>query len=166
MFFPGSTIGNLTPDAALVFLREMAEMLGPGGRLILGSDLAKDREILELAYDDPEGVTAAFNKNLLVRMNRELDADADLDAWDHHAHYNAEEGRVEMHLVSRADQVLHVCGQAFNFRAGESIHTENSYKYSLGTLHQLAAEAGFQFHTRWLDPQGWFAVESYHVVSD
>jgi len=166
MFFPGSTIGNLTPQEAKQFLREMAEMLGPGGRLILGSDLAKDRAVLELAYDDPEGVTAAFNKNLLVRMNRELEADADLDAWTHRAFYNAHDSRVEMHLVSRKDQILHVFGEAFNFSEGEPIHTENSYKYAPGALPQLASEAGFQFQRRWTDPKGWFAVESYHVVSD
>ncbi|GAB5535677.1 MAG: L-histidine N(alpha)-methyltransferase [Rubricoccaceae bacterium] len=166
MFFPGSTIGNLTPDEAQDFLREMAQMLGPKGRLILGSDLAKDQAVLELAYDDPEGVTAAFNKNLLVRMNRELEADATLDAWTHRALYNATEGRVEMHLVSDRDQVLRVGGTAFSFSSGESIHTENSYKYEPGALHQLASEAGFQFRTQWTDPKNWFAVESYHVVSD
>lgn len=166
MFFPGSTIGNLTPDEAQAFLLDLAETLGPGGRLILGSDLAKDREILELAYDDPEGVTAAFNKNLLVRMNRELDADAELDAWAHRAVYDPDAGRVEMHLVSQRDQTLHVCGHSFSFSTGESIHTENSYKYASDALRQLAAEAGFQRHNRWTDPKGWFAVESYHVVTD
>ena len=166
MFFPGSTIGNLIPSEAQLFLQEIAAMLGPGGRLILGSDLAKDRATLELAYDDPEGVTSAFNKNLLVRMNRELGTDADLDAWAHRAVYNDEAGRVEMHLVSQMEQTLHVCGESFEFVAGETIHTENSYKYAPDALRQLAAQAGFQLHKRWTDPNAWFAVESYHVVPD
>ncbi|MEO0560043.1 MAG: L-histidine N(alpha)-methyltransferase, partial [Bacteroidota bacterium] len=166
MFFPGSTIGNLTLPEAQGFLREIATMLGPEGRLILGADLEKDKAVLELAYDDPEGVTAAFNKNLLVRMNRELGADANLDAWAHRAMYNEDRGRVEMHLVSRAEQTLTVCGRPFHFEGGETIHTENSYKYTPTAMRQLAAKAGFRFHKRWTDPKAWFSVESYHVVSD
>ena len=165
MFFPGSTIGNLTPDEASEFFHDLAATLGPGGRLVLGSDLAKDASILERAYDDPEGVTAAFNLNLLARLNRELGADADLDAWTHRAVVNEAEGRVEMHLVSAVDQTLHICGRAFPFQAGESIHTENSYKYPLGGLAETARQAGFTLHKRWTDPDAWFAVESYRLPS-
>ena len=166
MFFPGSTIGNLTPDEARQFFLDLAETLGPSGRLVLGSDLAKGSAVLEQAYDDPEGVTAAFNLNLLARLNRELASDVDLDAWRHRALFNDAESRVEMHLVSRKDQALTVCGQTFSFDTGETIHTENSYKYSPGRLAELAAEAGFQLRRRWTDPKEWFAVESYHLHHD
>ena len=166
MFFPGSTIGNLTPDEARRFFVDLAATLGPGGRLILGSDLAKDSAVLERAYDDPEGVTAAFNLNLLARMNRELASDADLGAWAHRAVFNAAESRVEMHLVSLRRQDLTVCGRTFSFNAGETIHTENSYKYSPGRLAELASDAGFQLRRRWTDPEAWFAVESYHLHLD
>ena len=163
MFFPGSTIGNLTPGEARTFFHDLAETLGPGGRLVLGSDLAKDPAVLERAYDDPEGITAAFNLNLLTRLNRELGADADLAAWRHRARFNAAESRVEMHLESRERQDLTVCGRTFSFDAGETIHTENSYKYAPGRLAELASEAGFQLRQRWTDPDRWFAVESYHL---
>ena len=163
MFFPGSTIGNLTPDEATQFFHDLAVTLGDGGRLILGSDLAKDPAVLEHAYADPEGVTAAFNLNLLARMNRELGSDADLGAWRHQARFNAEESRVEMHLESVERQDLTVCGRSFSFHPGETIHTENSYKYAPGRLAELASDAGFRLRQRWTDPNGWFAVESYHL---
>ncbi|HLA64509.1 MAG TPA: L-histidine N(alpha)-methyltransferase [Rhodothermales bacterium] len=158
VFFPGSTLGNFLPDEATAFLKQAGELAGPNGGLILGVDLKKDRAVLGVAYDDPEGVTAQFNKNLLVRLNRELGADFDVDAFDHHAPYNEAEGRVEMHLVSRYDQTVHLDGHAIPFRARESIHTENSYKYDLGELVPRAATAGLTLEGSWTDPAGWFAV--------
>lgn len=158
VFFPGSTLGNFLPDEAAAFLRKAAEIAGPGGGLILGVDLKKDPAVLNVAYDDPEGVTARFNKNLLVRLNRELGADFDVEGFDHHAPYNEAEGRVEMHLVSRRDQTVHLGGHAIPFRAGESIHTENSYKYDLGELVPRAATVGLTLEGSWTDAAGWFAV--------
>lgn len=163
VFFPGSTIGNFTPDEAQDFLRQVASVVGTGGSLIIGVDQVKDADVLERAYDDEEGVTAAFNLNLLRRINRELDADADLDAWAHEARWNETEHRIEMHLRSRLDQTLHVCGRPFSFQAGETIHTENSYKYGPDELAALAAPAGWRRADRWTDPRGWFAVEHYRL---
>ena len=126
VYFPGSTIGNFTPEAAVALLRQTARLCGPGGGLLLGVDLRKDPRVLEAAYNDRRGVTAAFNRNLLVRINRELGADFDVEQFAHHAFYNAAQGRIEMHLVSRRDQGVRVGGEAFSFAAGESIRTENS----------------------------------------
>ena len=161
VFFPGSTIGNFTPDEAERFLAQMGAVAGPGGAVLLGVDQKKDAAVLEAAYDDPEGVTAAFNLNLLRRMNRELGADADPDAWAHEARWNPAEGRVEMHLRSLRDQTLRVGGRPFSFRAGETVHTENSYKYGPDGLAAVAGRAGLRRTGRWTDPQGWFAVELY-----
>lgn len=159
VFFPGSTVGNFAPAETDAFLRHVVGVVGPGGALLIGADQRKDAEILRLAYDDPEGVTAAFNKNLLVRMGRELGADADLDAWAHEA--RVFEDRVEMHLVSRRAQTLRVCGQGFSFAPGESIHTETSTKYGPDTLAETAREAGLDRVRRWTDADGLFAVELY-----
>lgn len=159
VFFPGSTIGNFTPDEAVDFLRSAARVAGPGGSILLGVDQKKDPAVLGLAYDDPEGVTAAFNLNLLRRLNDELGADADPGAWAHEARYNADEGRVEMHLRSLTDQTLRVGGRAFTFGAGETVHTENSYKYDADGSAALAARAGLRRQRRWTDPRGWFALE-------
>lgn len=161
VFFPGSTIGNFTPDEAETFFRHAAGVVGQGGAILLGVDQKKDPSVLEAAYDDPEGVTAAFNLNLLDRLNRELGADADPESWAHEARWNETEGRVEMHLRSRTDQTLHVGDRAFSFRAGETIHTENSYKYAPDGLAEVAARAGLRRLDRWTDPHGWFAVELY-----
>ena len=161
VFFPGSTIGNFTPAEAEDFLRQMGGVAGEGGAVLLGVDQKKDPDVLWAAYDDPEGVTAAFNLNLLERLNRELGADADPDAWAHEARWNEAEGRVEMHLRSLADQTLHVGGRAFSFRVGETIHTENSYKYAPDGLAEVAARAGLRRQARWTDPRAWFAVELY-----
>ncbi len=161
VFFPGSTVGNFTPEDASRFFRQVAEVVGPGGSLLIGVDQIKDADVLERAYDDEEGVTAAFNRNLLRRINHELGGDADLDAWAHEARWNEAEHRVEMHLRSRTDQTLHVCGRAFSFETGETIHTENSYKYGPDGLEALAAPAGLSRVDRWTDPRGWFAVEHY-----
>ncbi|HEX8385648.1 MAG TPA: L-histidine N(alpha)-methyltransferase [Rubricoccaceae bacterium] len=159
VFFPGSTVGNFTRAETDAFLRHVVGVVGPGGALLIGADQRKDAGTLQLAYDDPEGVTAAFNTNLLVRINRELDGDADLDAWAHEA--RVFEDRVEMHLVSLRAQTLRVCGRGFSFVPGESIHTETSTKYGPETLAGIAAEAGLVRERRWTDADGWFAVELY-----
>ena len=161
VFFPGSTIGNFTPAEAERFLARMGGVAGEGGAVLLGVDQKKDPDVLWAAYDDPEGVTAAFNLNLLERMNCELGADADPGAWAHEARWNEAEGRVEMHLRSLIDQTLHVGGRAFSFRPGETVHTENSYKYAPDGLAEVAARAGLRRQARWTDPRGWFAVELY-----
>ncbi len=142
-FFPGSTIGNFTPDEATALLRRIAKTLGPGALFLAGVDLKKDESVLHAAYNDGEGVTAAFNLNLLQRINTEIGADFDLDRFSHHAFYNADEGRIEMHLVSRDTQAVHIDGHTFSFRQGETIHTENAYKYSIGEFRDLAARSGF-----------------------
>ena len=130
VFFPGSSLGNFAPNEATTFLAGAAHVAGPGGGLLIGVDLKKDQTILDAAYNDAAGVTAAFNLNLLVRINRELGGTFDVDTFRHHAFYNAEAGRIEMHLVSAKDQTAVVSGQSFVFREGETIHTENSYKYA------------------------------------
>ena len=163
VFFPGSTIGNFTPSEAENFLEHVADMAGPRGALLIGVDQIKDPEVLERAYDDPEGITAAFNLNLLRRVNRELGGDFRLGAWGHVALYNAEADRIEMHLRSRTAQTAHVCGRAFSFETGETIHTENSYKYGPDGLAALANEAGLRRDGRWTDPRAWFALELYTV---
>ncbi|RYY93510.1 MAG: L-histidine N(alpha)-methyltransferase, partial [Comamonadaceae bacterium] len=138
-FFPGSTIGNFTPEEALHFLRGAARVLRGGG-LLLGADLVKDPALLHAAYNDAQGVTAAFNLNLLARANRELDADFDLGAWWHSAFYNAARQRIEMHLVSRQRQEVRVGGRRYQLDAGQALHTENSYKFSIEGLRRLALQ--------------------------
>jgi dimethylhistidine N-methyltransferase len=157
-FFPGSSIGNFDPEGAVGFLAAVAQLVGPGGFLLIGVDLRKDRRVLDAAYDDAAGVTAAFNLNLLVRINRELGADFDLQAWRHRAFYNEEQGRIEMHLVSQCEQTVHLAGEVFTFGADETIHTENSYKYGVEQFRGLAARAGFAPEAVWTDPQGLFSV--------
>lgn len=162
-FFPGSTIGNFHPTEAAALLRRMRRTLRAGGALILGVDRPKPREVLEAAYDDAAGVTAAFNRNLLVRLNREADADFDLDRFRHHACWNAEASRVEMHLVSVGPQLVHVAGVPIPFADGESIWTECSYKYSDPALQALAVAAGFELTMQWSDPAGLFRVALLQV---
>jgi L-histidine N-alpha-methyltransferase len=159
VLFLGSTIGNLDPEAAVAMLRDLRSALAPGDALLLGADLRKSRAILEPAYDDPLGVTAAFNKNLLVRMNRELDADFALDAFTHRAFYDETHGRIEMHLVSSRAQRVQIArlGLTAEFAEGESIHTESSYKHDAGTLSALAAQSGFAIYKTWTDAQSRFA---------
>ncbi|MEM6645874.1 MAG: L-histidine N(alpha)-methyltransferase [Bacteroidota bacterium] len=163
-FFPGSTIGNFTPTEAEAFLKGAARLVGPGGLLLMGVDLKKEKPVLDLAYDDPEGVTAAFNLNILTRLNRELDADFDLDAFAHRAFYNEDAGRVEMHLVSLADQRVTIGAVEVAFAQGETIHTENSYKYALHEAADLAARAGFGVEQVWTDANDWFSVQLLRVV--
>ena len=159
-FFPGSTIGNFDPDDAKAFLRNAAGVLGAGAALIVGVDLVKDEAILNRAYDDAQGVTAAFNLNLLARANRELKADFDLEAFAHHAFFNEEQSRIEMHLVSRKVQQVHVAGATFAFDEGETIHTENSYKYTVDGFLRLAAEAGWRGSDVWTDKDRLFSVHA------
>lgn len=159
VYFPGSTIGNFDPEEARGFLRRIAGLCGPAGGLLIGVDLKKDRAILEPAYNDRKGVTAAFNRNLLRRVNRELDADFDLTQFDHHAFYDADKGRIEMHLISRRAQTVQLDESVIHFRAGETIRTECSYKYSLLEFARLAAEAGFVVRNVWTDPRRLFSVQ-------
>jgi len=158
VYFPGSTLGNFTPDAALALLRQTRGLCGRGGGLLLGIDLRKDPRVIEAAYNDRRGVTAAFNRNILVRINRELGADFDIEQFAHRAFYNTTHGRIEMHLVSRREQVVRVGGVPFVFAAGESIHTENSHKYSLPALNDLAEAGGFAVERVWTDERQYFSV--------
>ena len=162
-FFPGSTIGNFGHGEAVSFLRNARATLD-GGPLLIGVDLVKDPAILHAAYNDFEGVTEAFNKNLLVRANRELDADFDLDAFAHYAFYNPVARRIEMHLVSRTHQRVKVCGEMFDFAEGETIHTEDSHKYTLDGFRALAAEAGYVPHRIWTDPARLFSLQWLEAV--
>lgn len=157
-FFPGSSIGNFDPDDAVHLMRDIAELVGPGGHLLIGVDLKKPVGILNAAYNDAAGVTAAFNRNLLQRIRDELEADLDPEGFDHYAFYNPNRDRIEMHLVSRAAQVVSIAGNAFAFEPGESIHTENSYKYSIDGFAALAANAGFVQQAVWTDPARLFSV--------
>ena len=157
-FFPGSTIGNLQPDEAVQFLASWAERLGPGSVMIVGVDLRKDPAILEPAYDDAQGVTAAFSKNLLVRANRELGSNFDVDAFAHRARYDVAKGRIEIHLESLADQIVHLGEAAFAFAKGERVHVEDSCKYSLEGFKAVARAAGFRPTMHWTDENQLFSV--------
>ncbi|MGA8005170.1 MAG: L-histidine N(alpha)-methyltransferase [Burkholderiales bacterium] len=157
-YFPGSTIGNLSPSEAEGFLRMTRAQVGASGAMLVGVDLKKDANVLHAAYNDAKGVTAAFNLNLLARINRELAGDFDLRRFRHYAFYNASLGRVEMHLVSLARQSVRVGRSRFQFDAGETIHTENSWKYSVEEFQALAAEAGFRAARVWRDRRGLFSL--------
>jgi dimethylhistidine N-methyltransferase len=158
IYFPGSTLGNLRPSEARAFLARMATLAGPAGGLLIGVDLKKDRRTLEAAYNDAQGVTADFNLNLLDRINRELGADFDRSRFTHRAIYNEEHGRIEMHLLSTADQSVRIGHLAFGFTRGESIVTEYSYKYSPEDFRALAAAAGWTVRRTWTDERSWFGV--------
>lgn len=158
IYFPGSTIGNFTVPEAGAFLANARAIVGAGGGLLIGVDLKKDPARLHAAYNDAQGVTAEFNLNLLARINRELGADFDLAAFRHRAFYHAAMGRIEMHLESLKDQQVTVAGRSFRFRRGETIHTENSYKYSVAEFQALARGAGFEPVECWTDPERLFAV--------
>jgi dimethylhistidine N-methyltransferase len=159
-FFPGSTIGNFEPHEACRFLRSAAQILGSGARMIIGVDLEKDERVLHDAYNDSTGVTARFNLNVLVRINRELGGNFDLSAFIHRAIYNRERHRIEMHLISRKTQVAGFLGTSFSFRAGESIHTENSYKYSIARFAALAHGSGWKVCESWTDDAKLFSVHA------
>jgi dimethylhistidine N-methyltransferase len=158
VYFPGSTLGNFEPDEAVQFLRRVANVCRENGGLLIGADLKKDRDVLEAAYNDRAGVTAQFNLNLLERVNRELGADFDLEAWRHRAVYNSDAGRIEMYLISEIDQFVHVDDHKFHFRRGEKIVTEFSYKYAPEEFAALAGKAGFKFARMWTDDARLFGV--------
>jgi dimethylhistidine N-methyltransferase len=162
-FFPGSTIGNFDPPDAVALLRRMARDAGLGGLLCIGVDLPKEEAVLVAAYDDARGVTAAFDRNLLARMNRELGGDARLSAFQHRALWNARLSRVEMHLESLEPQLLHVAGRTFRFEQGETIHTESAYKWEPRAFDALAAIAGWTPEAAWTDDRAWFAVRLYRA---
>ena len=157
-FFPGSTIGNLAPAQAVDLLRGMRDTLGDGAQLLIGMDRIKDREMLLAAYDDADGVTAAFNLNLLGRINRELDGEVPVDAFTHQARWNDGAGRIEMHLVADRDVAFAVAGERFSMEEGETIHTENSHKYGPRDARLLLRAGGWTPVSEWADPQGMFAV--------
>jgi L-histidine N-alpha-methyltransferase len=163
-FFPGSTIGNFTRADAISFLRAAASDLGHNNGLLIGVDLRKDIDILHAAYNDAAGVTAAFNLNLLERINRELGGDFDIDAFVHDARWVADPGRIEMHLVSRKAQDVTVGGRTFHFAEGETIHTEDSHKYDIDGFQALAAEAGWKAIRHWTDPDELFSIHLLRVV--
>jgi dimethylhistidine N-methyltransferase len=165
-FFPGSTIGNFEPFEAAAFLRNAAHILGPGATLIIGVDLIKPVDVLNAAYNDAEGVTAKFNLNLLVRINRELGATFKLDTFEHRAFYNRESHRIEMHLASLKRQKVKVAGEAVDFRAGETIHTENSYKYSVASLGALARGAGWRLADVWTDAREYFSIQAFTLADE
>ena len=152
-FFPGSTIGNFEPHEAAAFLRHAGRILGRGAVFIVGVDLVKDTQILHKAYNDSQGVTAKFNLNLLARINRDLGAKLNLACFEHHAFFNRERSRIEMHLASLKRQRVKVCGECIDFRAGETIHTENSYKYSIESFGALARGAGWTPVAVWTDAE-------------
>ena len=163
-FFPGSSIGNFEPAQAQRLLHHVAQALGSGGHLLIGVDLQKDHAVLQRAYNDAAGITAAFNLNLLERFNRELNADFDVEKFAHAADYNAEAERVEMHLISRCEQTVAIGEKRLYFAEGEAIHTENSYKYTVEGFLQLAAEVGFGRVKTWLDEKKYFSVHCLKVV--
>jgi dimethylhistidine N-methyltransferase len=158
VYFAGSTIGNFPPAEAVALLRRTADLVSPGGGLLLGADLKKDPAILHAAYNDSKGVTAAFNLNLLARINRELGADFQVNQFWHYAPYNPREGRIEMYLVSKSDQRVHLAGKEIAIKDGDAICTEYSYKYSLDDIRQLAEESGFAPKRVWTDTEQRFSV--------
>ncbi len=157
-FYPGSTLGNLTPDEALIFLRKLRGIMGADGGLLLGLDRHKDPAILEAAYNDPGGVTAAFNLNALRHLNRILPADFDPEAFRHRAFYNRERYRIEMHLESLRDQTVDCAGTTVHFARGETLHTENSCKYTPEGTRALLEKAGLQLRKSWYDERELFGV--------
>jgi dimethylhistidine N-methyltransferase len=162
-FFPGSTIGNFEPHEAAAFLRHAGSILGTGAIFIVGVDLVKDTAVLQKAYNDSQSVTAKFNLNLLARINRELGAKINLACFEHHAFFNRERSRIEMHLASLKRQRLRVCGECVDFRAGETIHTESSYKYSVESFGALARGAGWTPTAVWTDADNYFSVHALRL---
>jgi L-histidine Nalpha-methyltransferase len=157
-FFPGSTIGNFEPEGVVNFLAHCGRLLGPGAEMLIGADVKKDKAVLDAAYNDAEGLNAAFNLNLLHRISKELDSDIVIDDFAHVAFYNPDEGRVELYIRSLRDQNTIIAGRRFSFAAGEMMHTENSYKYSIDEFRALAARAGFAALDTWTDADGKFSV--------
>jgi dimethylhistidine N-methyltransferase len=163
VYFPGSTIGNFEPDEAGGLLARIARLCGVNGGLLIGIDLKKSPTIIEAAYNDPAGVTAQFNLNLLRRINRELGANFVLDRFLHEAHYNEQLGRIEMYLISRTAQTVTIGDELFEFAAGEAICTEYSYKYTLDGFASIAAASGFELTKEWTDQHRHFAVLHFHI---
>lgn len=157
-FFPGSSIGNFSRDGALQFLKRVKHLVGDGGGLLVGVDLKKDVNVLNAAYNDANGVTEKFNLNILCHLNREFSGDFNLSGFSHLAEYNAQEGCIQMFLKSKSDQVVNLAGHEIYLNEGETIHTENSHKYSLAEFHEMADAAGFAQHRCWCDARNWFAV--------
>lgn len=157
-YFPGSTIGNFTKEKAADFLRQVSSLVWPDGALLIGFDLIKNEEEMLAAYNDSKGITAAFNKNILKHINRKLEADFDPEQFEHQAFFNREKSRIEMHLVSLKDQIVHVGGEEFFFKKGESIHTENSHKYSLESFQEIAGPYFSPVET-WMDEGQKFCVQ-------
>ena len=160
VLFIGSTIGNFEPEEARDFLKRLRHALAPDDTLLLGFDMRKDAAILHAAYNDRQGVTARFNKNVLARINRELGGEFDLSSFDHVAFWNEKKSRIEMHLESAVDQAVWVqdLGQAFYFSRGERLHTENSYKFSKAAIATLLRRTGLRLENTWTDPEEWFSV--------
>ena len=165
VFFPGSSLGNFDHAQSIDFLANAAKTVGPDGALLIGIDLKKDTSTLNAAYDDAQGVTAQFNLNLLVRLNQECGADFDVDSFTHRAYYNADAGRVEMHLVSQQAQTVSLGGQTITFAKGETIHTENSYKYAVAEFQDLSRRAGLEPLHVWTDANNRFSLHYLHVAS-
>jgi dimethylhistidine N-methyltransferase len=165
-FFPGSTLGNFEPQEAEAFLKSARQILGHGAQMIIGVDLEKDERTLYDAYNDAAGVTARFNLNVLERINRELGGNFDLSGFLHRSIYNRDRHRIEMHLISRKAQRVRVLGHHFSFRPGESIHTENSYKYSFERFTALAEASGWQVKESWTDEKRMFSVHALTTVAD
>ena len=163
VFFPGSTIGNFETQEAIAFLKKLANSVGKGGGLLIGVDLIKDREILLDAYNDQQGITADFNKNLLRRINQELKADFDLAQFAHRSTYNEAKDRIEMHSISEQQQTINIDKHQFTFAVQETIHTENSHKYSLQSFAALASKAGFNLINVWTDDNQWFGIFYFEV---
>jgi len=161
--FFGSSIGNFTRSEAVEFVKDIGNTMGIQDKFLIGVDLKKEIPVLEAAYNDAQGVTADFNLNLLVRINRELDADFDLSQFKHQSVWNEEEGRIEMRIYSTAHQTVHIRSLDLDvtFQNGEFIHTENCYKYSLADIRQLAASSGFKIDTQWLDDTGRFTLSIF-----
>ncbi|MES9970232.1 MAG: L-histidine N(alpha)-methyltransferase [Candidatus Thiodiazotropha sp.] len=158
LFFPGSSLGNFNPSEAGEFLRLVHDTVGRDGMMLIGVDTKKSEQVLLAAYNDAAGLTADFNMNLLLRMQQELDADIDPEVFEHLAFYNDEKGRIEMHLVSTQQQILRLNGHRFEFKKGETLHTENSYKYSPQEFIDLVTENGFDEVRHWVDDDGLFAI--------
>ncbi len=165
-FFPGSTIGNFEPHEAAAFFRNAARILGANATLIVGVDLIKPVEVLNAAYNDAAGVTAKFNLNLLARINRELGGTFKLNSFAHHAFYNRERHRIEMHLASLKRQKVRVANETIEFRAGETIHTENSYKYSIESLGALARGVGWGPAGVWMDARKYFSIQAFTLADE
>lgn len=164
VFFPGSTIGNFAPAEAIELLKVMRDVAGDNGGLLIGTDLVKDKTVLEAAYNDAQGVTAEFNLNLLRRINDRLDADFDLDCFRHEALYKEDESRIEMYLVSQKAQTVQIGEERFDFGDGERILTEYSHKYELRSFANIATQAGFTVQKAWTDPRKFFAVQYLRAI--